>query len=79
MHTRFLTYDLNDADIDDYQELYELIEKYGGKQITESTYEINSEDNWITFKQNFFDVTHYGDNIKAIVYTGTNIEVRTIR
>ena len=79
MFTRFLTYDLNNADTDDYQDLYDLIEKYGGKQITESTYKIISNDNWNTFKQKFFDVTHLGDNIKAIVYTGKSIDVYTIR
>lgn len=43
-HTRFLTYDLSDADSDDYADLYDLIKQYKGVKITESTYKIVTTD-----------------------------------
>ena len=79
MFTRFLTYDLQYANTDEYEELYELIDKYKGKRITESTYKIRTSDSWDTFKQNFKAVTRSGDNVKAIVLCDKAMEVRTIR
>ena len=67
MYTRFLTYDLSNADSDDYTDLYNLIKQYKGVQITESTYKIKTSDDWATFKAKFMKVTHRGDNVKAIV------------
>ena len=69
MYTRFITYDLNYADTDDYSELYGLIKKYHGKKITESTYQLKTTDDWDTFKNNFLKATNPGDSIKAIVLT----------
>ena len=79
MYTRFLTYDLKYAKTDDYRELYNLIEKYKGEKITESTYKIKTTDSWETFKEKFINVTNYGDNLKAIVLCDKTMEVRTIR
>ena len=79
MFTRFLTYDLQYANTDEYEELYDLIDKYKGERITESTYKIRTSDSWDTFKQNFKAVTHSGDNVKAIVLCDKAMEVRTIR
>lgn len=79
MYTRFLTYDLQYANTDDYRELYNLIEKYKGEKITESTYKIKTTDSWETFKEKFRNVTNYGDNLKAIVLCDKTMEVRTIR
>ena len=80
MVTRFITYDLNYASSDEYSELYGLIDKYNGKQITESTYQIVTNEKWETFKTKFRNATHTGDNVKAmIVHTDKGIEVWTIR
>jgi|GEM_PF-2194167 len=79
MYTRFLTYDLNNGSSDDYQDLYDLMDEYQAKQITESTYQIVTNENWKTFKTRILKVTHQGDNVKAIVHTEGKIEVRTIR
>lgn len=83
MYTRYITYDLNYADADDYDELSELINSYHGRMITESTYQIDSFDDWDTFKNKFLRATKPGDRIKAIVLTknGTKrkMEVWTIR
>lgn len=67
MYTRFLTYDLKDADSSKYADLYALIDKYNGVKITESTYKIKTSDNWDTFMTKFKRVTHSGDNVKVIV------------
>lgn len=84
MYTRFLTYDLNNADSDDYADLYDLINQYKGVQITESTYKIETLDDWDTFKTKFKRVTHKGDNVKAIVLLkgnngNKNIDYLTVR
>lgn len=79
MKTRFITYDLNYASSEEYDELYDLIEEYNGKQITESTYQIVTNEEWEIFKAKFRRVTHAGDNVKAIVKTKDGIEVWTIR
>ena len=79
MVTRFITYDLNYASSDEYSELYGLIDKYNGKQITESTYQIVTNEKWETFKTKFRNATHTGDNVKAIVHTDKGIEVWTLR
>lgn len=79
MYTRFLTYDLNYATSDDYQDLYDLIEEYDYKKITESTYKISTNEDWETFKNKFFKVTHKGDNVKAIVRHEDIMKVWTIR
>lgn len=84
MYTRFLTYDLNNADSDDYADLYDLINQYKGVQITESTYKIETLDDWDTFKTKFKSVTHKGDNVKAIVLLkgnngNKNIDYLTVR
>lgn len=81
-YTRFLTYDLSDADSDDYADLYDLydlIKQYKGVKITESTYKIVTTDDWSTFRQKFRNVTHYDDNVKAIVKCNNEMEVRVIR
>ena len=69
MMTRFITYDLNYASAEEYEELYNLIDEYNGKQITESTYQIVTNEKWETFKKKFQKATHTGDNVKAIVRT----------
>ena len=79
MYTRFLTYDLNYATSDDYQDLYKLIDTYNHKKITESTYEISTNEDWQTFKSKFYKVTHIGDNVKAIVRHEDVMKVWTIR
>lgn len=79
MYTRFLTYDLNYGSSEDYKDLYDLLDEYHAKQITESTYQIVTNENWQTFKTKFFKVTHQGDNVKAIVRADNKMEVRTIR
>lgn len=79
MYTRFLTYDLNYGTSDDYQDLYDLIATYNHKQITESTYEISTNEDWRTFKGKFYKVTHTGDNVKAIVRQEDAMKVWTIR
>ena len=55
MYTRFLTYDLNYATSDEYQDLYDLIEEYDYKKITESTYKISTNEGWETFKNKFYN------------------------
>mgnify|MGYP003434892313 FL=1 len=79
MYTRFLTYDLNYATSDEYQDLYDLIEEYDYKKITESTYEISTNEDWKTFKNKFFKATHAGDNVKAIVKSEGEMKVWIIR
>lgn len=79
MYTRFVTYDLNNATSDDYQDLYVLMEEYDCKKITESTYEISTNEDWKTFKNKFFKATHAGDNVKAIVKSEGEMKVWTIR
>ncbi len=79
MYTRFLTYDLSYADSDDYTDLYNLIKQYKGVKITESTYKIETTDDWKTFKKKFIDVTNSDDNVKAIVKCNNEMEVRVIR
>ena len=79
MYKRFLTYDLNNGSSEDYQDLYDLMDKYHAKQITESTYQIETSEDWQIFKTKILKVTHQGDNVKAIIRTGKSIEVRTIR
>ena len=79
MYTRFLTYDLNNGSSDDYQELYDLMDEYQAKQITESTYEISTDENWQTFKTKLFKATHQGDNVKVIVLSENKLKVWTIR
>lgn len=79
MYTRFITYDLKYANTDNYSELYELIRKYNGEKITESTYKIQTTETWDMFKNKFFKATKSGDNVKAIVYANNKMEVRSIR
>ena len=79
MYKRFLTYDLNYGSSEDYQDLYDLLDQYQAKQITESTYQIETSEDWGTFKTKILNVTHQGDNIKAIVHTGNEVKVWTIR
>ena len=79
MKTRFITYDLNYASSEEYGELYTLIDEYNGKKITESTYQIETNEEWAIFKTKFKNATHTGDNVKAIVHTDKGIEVWTIR
>lgn len=79
MYTRFLTYDLNYATSDEYQDLYDLIEEYDYKKITESTYKISTNEGWETFKNKFYKVTHAGDNAKVIVKSEDEMKVWTIR
>lgn len=79
MHRRFITYDLNYASNDDYKDIYELIDKYNGKQITESTYQIDTFDSLESFMTKFYKATHSGDNVKVIIKTSKGMEVRTIR
>jgi len=79
MYTRFLTYDLNNGSSDDYQDLYDLIDEYQAKQITESTYQIVTNEDWQTFKTKFFKATHQGDNVKVIVLFENRLKVWTIR
>ncbi len=79
MYTRFLTYDLNYATSDDYQDLYDLIDTYNHKKITESTYEISTNEDWQTFKSKFYKATHTGDNVKVIVRHEDIMKVWTIR
>ena len=79
MKTRFITYDLNYASSEEYEELYALIDEYNGKKITESTYQIETNEEWATFKAKFKNATHVGDIIKAIVRTDKGLEVWTIR
>ena len=50
MYTRFLTYDLKYADTDDYKDLYDLIGQYKYLKITESTYKIETTEEWDSFK-----------------------------
>ena len=69
MYTRFLTYDLKYADTDDYQDLYDLIGQYKGQKITESTYKIETNEEWNAFKYKFQKVTRSGDIVKVIVQT----------
>lgn len=79
MYTRFLTYDLSYADSDEYADLYDLIKKYKGTKITESTYKIETTDDWDTFKRKFVNVTRNGDNVKAIVKSDGTLMVWSIR
>ena len=79
MYIRFLTYDLNSVDPEHYENLYELIDYYGGERITESTFRIRSRDDWTTFKNNFRRVTHEGDIVKAIVLYNNGMKVWSIR
>ena len=79
MYTRFLTYDLNYATSDDYQDLYDLIEEYDYEKITESTYKISTNEELKTFKSKFYKATHAGDNVKVIVKTKEEMKVLTIR
>ena len=67
MYTRFLTYDLKYADTDDYKDLYDLIEQYKSQKITESTYKIETNEEWDTFKNKFQKVTRSGDIVRVIV------------
>jgi hypothetical protein len=69
MYTRFLTYDLNNAETEDYQDLYDLIKKYKCSKVTESTYKIETDEKWDVFQSKFKKVTHSGDNVKVIVKT----------
>ena len=39
---RVITYDLHHKDTSDYKDLYEVFKKLGGKQLTESSYVINT-------------------------------------
>jgi len=79
MYTRFITYDLNNGSTEDYQDLYDLIDKYKGVKITESTYKIETSDKWAVFKKNFLDVTKKGDVIFAIVKSDGDIKEWKIR
>lgn len=79
MYTRVLTYDLNFGNAEDYATLYELIEQYGGYQITESTYLIKTTDDWETFMKKFKEVTNDGDNVKAIILVDDTMKIKTIR
>lgn len=78
-YKRYITYDLNFADTDDYQDLYSLLDKYNAHKITESTYEIETNDDWQTFKSKFIKATKTGDNIKAIVFAKSSMTVWSIR
>ena len=76
---RFLTYDLNGATSDEYQDLYDLIDEYDYQKITESTYRISTNEDWQTFKNKFYKATHKGDNVKVIVKHENAMKVWTIR
>ena len=59
--------------------MYDQIAEYNYKKITESTYEISTNEDWKTFKNKFFKATHAGDNVKAIVKSEGEMKVWTIR
>lgn len=63
----------------DYQDLYDLLNTYEYKPITESTYQISTNEDWETFKRKFYRVTRTNDNVKAIVLYNGAMDVRTIR
>lgn len=77
-YKRVITYDLNYANNDDYEKLYELLDEYKAEKLTESTYLIITTEDWKTFYKKFFYSTQTGDIVKAIVRTD-RLEVRTIR
>lgn len=79
MYTRFLTYDLQYADNEDYDALYELIGNYKGEKITQSTYKIVTNDNWQTFREKFRKVTNTGDRVYAIVLNNNKVDCFEIR
>lgn len=79
MKTRIITYDLNNADYDDYEELYELLESYKAEKLTESTYYIKTNEDYNIFKNKFYQATQIGDIVKVIVKTKEGIEVWDIR
>lgn len=79
MKTIIVTYDLNYADPDDYQDLYDLLAQYKAEQITESTYKIVTTDSWNDFSRKFYSVTENGDIVKAIVSQNGALQVWDIR
>lgn len=78
MYTRILIYDLKYADTDDYNALYNYLQEVDAKQLSESSYEVNTSDSWENFRDKMLSVTKNGDNVKAVVNCN-GIEVRTIR
>ena len=78
-YKRVITYDLNYANYDDYEELYELLDEYKAEKITESTYLIMTNEEYQIFKQKFYQATQRGDVVKVIVKTKQGIEVWDIR
>ena len=77
---RVLTYDLKYADSNDYSELYNYFKRVGAKQLTESSYLIDSPLSLEEFKTKIRSLTKYGDNVKVIsVNTANELFVADIR
>ena len=66
MHERILTYDLRNGTSSDYLDLLDLIDEYGGLQLTESTYYIKTDEALEIFKRKFYNVTKPGDSMVII-------------
>lgn len=79
MYTRIITYDLNNADNNDYSDFYNLLDKYSARKITESTYQIETNEKYDIFKEKFLKVTDAGDIVKCIVLCDGRIEIRNVR
>lgn len=78
MFTRVLTYDLKYAKTESYQDLYDYLNSVKATKLTESSYLIETKQEWDDFKKKILSITKIGDNVKAIV-NSNGIEVRTIR
>ncbi len=70
MRTRYVTYDIKDGN--SYDKLYEFLEKFGGTQITKSTYVVKTNLKLEDFSSKLKTATSYGDTVLVISVSNKN-------
>lgn len=66
---RYITYDISNEE--SYNKLYEYFEKTKAKMISKSTYLINDNIDWKSFKDKIRELTTEGDSI-SIIFNSVN-------
>ena len=77
MAIRYVTYDIEDGN--SYDELYGFLEEVNAKEITKSTYKVDSKIEFDDFCSKLKSVTNYGDKVSVIFRTEKNILHKVIR
>lgn len=73
MHVRYLTFDIQRTDQDEYVDFFKFLREIKAEQITESTYRISGDISLENLKTTLKETTKRGDNIYIIYVPRQNI------